>query len=776
VDIPNSNTLQLAIVPPLTGSTRTYRYRLLGAESTNINSPNCRVVSNLLYLTSLYFPVPDLSFAEDVCNPLQVQFSSIVPPGANYDWLIDGTAYTGNQNPIHTFGQFGSYSVKLKLSYPVGCSDSVTKNIPIQITPANIIVTPDTTICIGKSLTLTTLPALDFCWSPVTYLDNPALADPITTPPVVTKYYFTAKMLGANLVTNGDFSDGNTGFTSDYRYSGSGASGSVYFVGTNPATWDPQMPSCKDHTSGSGNMLLVSGSQQPGARIWTETLHVQPNTNYAFSAWLESINTVSPATLQFFINGVPLGDLLQAGATTCSWASFYTTWDSGSQTTAVISLVDQDQDNTGNDLALDDLSFAAVSIQIDSVTVSVETPLVTASPNTTVCRGSPVQLQASGAAGYGYAWSPGATLSDSTIANPIGKPADTTSYIVTGTSSRGCVTKDTIMIATFPYTAAILTPDTTICLGDPAQLQSKGASSYAWSPTQFLDNPGIANPMARPDKKTRFFLTATDANHCNEIDSVTISIRPVPVFQAPDGKIVCEGYSVMLGNKNASQYEYTWSPANSLNDSYSPTPLADPSSSTIYTVRISDSVCNNYDSLFSVPVKVNPNPVVVAKKANDIDCAVATAQLSVGGAFTYTWSPVEGLSDPRSTNPLASIDSTTTFIVRGTDVNGCFAFDTVTVNVTAAGKNLFVVPNAFSPNGDGHNDCFGIRPWGDVTIEEFSVYNRSGERVFTTRDPAQCWDGNFKGKPQQAGPYPYVIKARSFCGEIMRTGLVMLVR
>ncbi len=193
-------------------------------------------------------------------------------------------------------------------------------------------------------------------------------------------------------------------------------------------------------------------------------------------------------------------------------------------------------------------------------------------------------------------------------------------------------------------------------------------------------------------------------------------------------------------------------------------------------MRISDSICVDYDSNFSVSVNVKPSPVVVVQKANDIDCSIATSRLSATGATSYDWSPARGLSNPHGANPLASIDSTTTFIVRGTDRNGCFAFDTVMVKVTATGKNLFVVPNAFSPNGDGHNDCFGISRWGDVTIEEFSVYDRWGMRVFTTRNPSECWDGNFRGKPQETGAYAYMIKARSFCGEITRTGVVILVR
>jgi gliding motility-associated-like protein len=89
---------------------------------------------------------------------------------------------------------------------------------------------------------------------------------------------------------------------------------------------------------------------------------------------------------------------------------------------------------------------------------------------------------------------------------------------------------------------------------------------------------------------------------------------------------------------------------------------------------------------------------------------------------------------------------------------------------------LLVVPNAFTPNGDGHNDCFGIQHWNNVTVEEFSVYNRLGLRVFATQNPGECWDGRFNGQIQPSGGYVYVIKARSTCGEITRTGMVMLVR
>jgi len=86
------------------------------------------------------------------------------------------------------------------------------------------------------------------------------------------------------------------------------------------------------------------------------------------------------------------------------------------------------------------------------------------------------------------------------------------------------------------------------------------------------------------------------------------------------------------------------------------------------------------------------------------------------------------------------------------------------------------MPNAFTPNGDTHNDCFGIPKWGTVELKEFSVYNRWGEKIFTTKNVADCCDGTYKGKLQDPGGYIYVVKAKSFCGEIFRKGVVMLIR
>jgi gliding motility-associated-like protein len=529
-------------------------------------------------------------------------------------------------------------------------------------------------------------------------------------------------------------------------------------------------------------MMMINGATTAGVNVWTsETIAVVPNTNYAFSTWIQSISPLAPSILQFSINGTLLGNQVNASATTCNWMQFYTTWNSGNSTTATISLVNENTIYSGNDFALDDISFAPVSVRMDSVTINVETPLVTATPaDTSICPGMPVPLHASGS--LNYTWSPAAGLSDPSIADPVvlmpvAAAGTTTIFTVTGTSARGCIADTTVSINLYPKLLSI-GPDTLICRGDAATLHAGGGNGaiYSWSPAASLDDPASATPVARPGGTTRYILTLTDANQCIEQDSVTVSVKTVPVFHAPPDEEVCIGFGVSLKSDNAAGYIYDWSPATGLDHPSAPDPIASPDVSTRYTLYIRDSLCAGYDSSYIIAVTVKPSPVIGIEKDNDIDCSVHTAQLKASGAASYVWTPASGLSNAFSADPVASIDNTTTFIVKGTGLNGCYAYDSLTVLVTATGDNTFVVPNAFTPNGDGHNDCWGVTRWGDVQLEEMVIFNRWGQRVFNTRNPSDCWDGTYGGKPQPAGAYPFVIRAHSFCGVIMKTGIVMLIR
>src|SRR5579863_7736329 len=359
-------------------------------------------------------------------------------------------------------------------------------------------------------------------------------------------------------------------------------------------------------------------------------------------------------------------------------------------------------------------------------------------------------------------------------------PTVTTQYtLLKITDKDNCstnITGESATVTLFPSGKFNITPDTSICMNSAAQLQVSGGSSFIWGPADHLSDIHISNPIASPTNSIRYYVAGMDINNCTVKDSVMVNILPRTIFKAPPDQSVCQGMSVVLNGNNSIKDHYVWSPATFLDDPSSPTPLSTPGEDITYHLNISDAVCTQYDSAFDIQVNVQPSPAVVAHKSNDINCSELNCQLSASGASVYNWQPAEGLSDPNSASPVAAISTTTHFIVQGSSVNGCYAFDSVTVVVTKTGQNPFSVPNAFTPNNDGVNDCFGIRNWGDVTLEDFSIYNRWGQRVFETKNPSDCWDGTFQGQKQDAGSFVYLIRATSFCGTVQRKGTLLLIR
>lgn len=184
------------------------------------------------------------------------------------------------------------------------------------------------------------------------------------------------------------------------------------------------------------------------------------------------------------------------------------------------------------------------------------------------------------------------------------------------------------------------------------------------------------------------------------------------------------------------------------------------------------------DSLVRISqVRELPVPVLSVQKSNDITCEMGRVQLRATGAASYQWWPETGLSNARIANPDARPKANTWYRVTGTAPNGCTTTDSVLVELSLsyAGTGNGV-PTAFTPNGDGRNDCFGVRHWGWVENFSLRVFNRWGTVIFETKDVGGCWDGRFESRLQPSEVYVYVIKGRTACGDVSRTGTVVLLK
>jgi gliding motility-associated-like protein len=319
-------------------------------------------------------------------------------------------------------------------------------------------------------------------------------------------------------------------------------------------------------------------------------------------------------------------------------------------------------------------------------------------------------------------------------------------------------------------------PADTICVATSTVLQATntGGTSFAWTPPAYLNDATLLNPTATPPVTTKFYLTATNAQGCSRIDSVTITVRTVNNFTISPPDNVCKNSTIQLNATGGD--EYIWQPNPTLSNLLIADPFASPQTTSAYSVLINDTLCN-FSNTLSTVITVIPLPVVNANKSNDIDCSSNQSNLTATGAAKYSWSPGGTLTTTNSSNPVASPATTTNYIVKGTDLSGCINYDSVTVKVTTDNIGGYLMPSAFTPNNDGKNDCYGIKYWGAIQELEFSIYNRWGQRLFFTRNPASCWDGKFKGVQQNPDVFIYMIKAKTRCTPfVFRKGTFALIR
>jgi hypothetical protein len=175
---------------------------------------------------------------------------------------------------------------------------------------------------------------------------------------------------GSNLVTNGNFSSGNTGFTTDYTLTTmtpylfqNGVHGiyAVLPIGSlsgqsQYGDWDNVTT---DPSGGNGNVFAADGATNANTTVWQESVNVTPNTNYVFSFYAAEISNPCCSNADFVptINSASGAGWTVGG----SWQQYTYAWNSGSSTSAILSLTDTNTSGPYNDFVLDDLSFSSAA-------------------------------------------------------------------------------------------------------------------------------------------------------------------------------------------------------------------------------------------------------------------------------------------------------------------------------------------------------------------------------------------------------------------------------
>lgn len=243
-----------------------------------------------------------------------------------------------------------------------------------------------------------------------------------------------------------------------------------------------------------------------------------------------------------------------------------------------------------------------------------------------------------------------------------------------------------------------------------------------------------------------------------------VAREPLTAFSLGNEKIICGGDSVSLSAPEGYSH-YQWSTG----DTVSRIRVATPA---IYTVTVTDQCGNTVSS--SVNVKHPPlhiSPII----SDTIICKGDSVFITLPPSLSsITWSSSVTAINNNSFYVLPGISST--YTIQAKDEYDCLYSDRFMITVNPCTEQLWV-PSAFSPNGDYLNDTFGATTDGRLRSFFLAVYNRWGEQVFSSINPAIKWDGKIKGKPAIGGVYVWMCKYQFLQGTLTTTkGTVVLIR
>lgn len=282
-----------------------------------------------------------------------------------------------------------------------------------------------------------------------------------------------------------------------------------------------------------------------------------------------------------------------------------------------------------------------------------------------VCPGSSVQFtDASLGSPSSYAWYfEGGVPSTSTDTNPLvyypnAGNWDVALTVVTTNGPDELILPNYVTV-NFPPTA-IAGADADVCIGNSYQLQGFGGVSHQWSPPTGLSNPGVANPMATVTESITYTLVVTDANGCQGMDSMMITLHDLPtVIATADDFTLCPGDTATLSAEGASNYQ--WSPNLFISSNTGATVQAWPTSDFFWGVYGTDAFGCAHDTLIAIDVLAPPT----APTATNMGMTVSSTP-----ADGYQWY-VDGELIPGATDQVWAPVVNGNYSVVITDANGC---------------------------------------------------------------------------------------------------------
>lgn len=701
--------------------------------------------------------VPDYSFTvtqstTSSCLLQPIQLNATPTPGGTYTYDWSPSTYLSSDtiaNPVANIGAPGTYSYVLALTSPLGCVklDTVSITVTPSYPPNTLVTASDTSVCVGDTVSL------------AAYFGSsiPAVCGPSSSGGCASTMPIT---VGTGTLSSNAYPTPFTGFWEDGR---------IQIL----------------YTAAELNAMGFVGGKIPSLAIDVATkASTQPYSNFRIKMGCTSLSAFA-TTFQNIPTTVygPVTYTPTLGLNTFNLTTVYE-WDGISN--LIVEMCYDNASWTGNDIlnktattttmTLLQYSDASVGCNFTAPTGYLERPNIIFD----YCGG------AADSSNFTYSWFPttgsGSVFVNNTQLTGAQLPGNTQYSVVVTDTVSGCVDTAFINIAAGVTTLSVNAgADTVVCPGAPAQLHATGATDFVWSPPAALSNNLIANPVST--SMTTITYTVVGTSQCaagSAMDSVTVSIQnllSITVDAGPNDTI-CPGVPVSLNATGATGY--SWSPSTALSNPNISNPVASPSVTTTYVVTGSAYCADTVQDSVMVFVPV------VAPYTSD---AGSEQTICLGESFTlsasanggygndmYMWSLVSPIGGDSITNPfLSTINVNPTqpgdniYVITVVDRCGYMTNDSVTIHILQDCQ--LIIPNIFTPNGDGKNDAFKVSGNGISTFS-IQIYNRWGQKEFESQDINDSWNGS----GAHDGTFYYIIHAESINGTTFeKTGFLQML-
>lgn len=740
----SSTTISNPVASPTSSTTYTVTIFDSGTGCTTVDTVSV-IVHNL--------PTADAGTNAAICigNSTTLGASG----GTTYSWSPStGLSSTTISNPVANPSATTTYTVTV--SDAAGCS--ATDNVTVTVNPLpNVDAGAFTNICPGGSTALNGSGATNYVWSPAGSLSNPNIANPVASPTGATTYTLVGTDANGctasdtvSVTLNGITVTATTSSsvicavgTANLNASGAGVGG-TYSWSPAGSLSNPNIANPVASPTVTTTYTVIATASTGCADTTTITISVNPLPN------IDAGTALAICTGQ-------TANLLATGAGAAG--SYLWTPSASLSNPNIPNPISSATTSTTYTVTGTDANGCSATDTVSVIVHSV--PLAGAGSNTSICSGTSTTLNGTG--GGTYSWSPGTGLSSTTISNPVATPTTTTTYTVT-VSNSGCTNTAQVTITVNPVPTASATGSTAICAGASTPISASGGSFYSWSPATGLSSPTSATTNASPTITTHYIVTVSNSFGCSDTASVWIvvsnamSISGSTVTPANCGN---NDGAIDAGTVTGGVAPLTYSIDGGAGQS---SPVFTGLSAGSHTITVTDA--NGCTTTQSYTVTSVNNVVAAFTATPPSGTSPLTVNFTNGssGANNFVWDFGNGsgslLTDP-STIYAANGQYTVTLFAYN-NIPSCG--DTVTFVINVFDEVLIIVPNIFTPNGDGTNDIFYPQTIGVKSIKG-TIYNRWGKKIYEwegTPSNTLGWPGTINGNKAEDGQYYYIINAVGF--------------